>query len=368
MAAAPRPELVRALAALTEDALFAIAAAGGDDEDVIRGLAKRRSDHYAAVLRGERSPGVAPWRTWMTALCVAIAPICPPRWMPMSDVVRRGLSLEGGARGVRALFTSKPSDKEVERVRRLGTLAKRCLTAVLYADGPLNPEEQELVVALVSSLGLPDREERALLEEPPFSVDKLEIYGEIDAKLGRAILRGAWFGAAADGIDPREEKVIAEIAAKLRIGMQELEAERSEARQALEIQAKVGAATVDAVRFLLSDEPEEVATLAMLAVRLLSPRMARDEPLATIRQKSLVSLAGRHQLDKSGRSTVLAFGWLTAMHADPSFARRAELARRHEKIAADLGGTAGAAAVRERMERVIEAELEGALGTASGTK
>ena len=43
------------------------------------------------------------------------------------------VSLAAGARGVRALFTSKPSEKEVQRTKRVGSLAVRALTAVLCA-------------------------------------------------------------------------------------------------------------------------------------------------------------------------------------------------------------------------------------------
>ena len=60
----------------------------------------------------------------------------------MMDVVREKVTLEIGARGLRSLFSSKPSDKDVARVKRYGSLAVRVLRAVLAADGPLDAEER----------------------------------------------------------------------------------------------------------------------------------------------------------------------------------------------------------------------------------
>ena len=54
------------------------------------------------------------------------------------EVVREKVTLEIGARGLRSLFSSKPSDKEVARVKRYGSLAVRVLRAVLAADGELD--------------------------------------------------------------------------------------------------------------------------------------------------------------------------------------------------------------------------------------
>ena len=41
----------------------------------------------------------------------------------MSEVLAEKVTLEVGARGLRSLFSSKPSDKDVQRVKRLGSLA-----------------------------------------------------------------------------------------------------------------------------------------------------------------------------------------------------------------------------------------------------
>src|SRR5437868_10744936 len=161
-------ELIDALETITEDALFGVAAAGEDDEDVLIGLGKRRAQLYEDVVKNHDRVPISSFRNWMTELTAALAPVCPPAWMPMAELVKSGITVEGGARGVRALFTSKPSEKQVEHVKRVGALAVRTLVAVLSADGELDPDEEDLRAALVASLGLPDEDEQKLLAERPF--------------------------------------------------------------------------------------------------------------------------------------------------------------------------------------------------------
>ncbi len=107
---------------------------------------------------------------WVVELTRAAAPIFPPSWMPMAEVIREKVTLEAGARGIRSLFSSKPSDKDVQRVKRLGTLAVRVLRAVFIADGALDPEEQRTVAGLVASLGLADADAQALFAETAIPV------------------------------------------------------------------------------------------------------------------------------------------------------------------------------------------------------
>src|SRR5882724_3906707 len=105
MSASPsKLELTQGLAVVTEDAMFGVAAAGHDDVDVLTGLGKRRADVYESAVRGKPVVPSTAFREWMTTLCVAIAPIEPPAWMPMAQLVKGGVTALGGARGVRALF------------------------------------------------------------------------------------------------------------------------------------------------------------------------------------------------------------------------------------------------------------------------
>jgi tellurite resistance protein len=356
--ASQKLDLARGLFAVTEDALFAVAAAGHPDEDTLVALGKRRADAYRAAVRGESLTQVTTLREWLTELCTAAAPVCPPVWMPMSRLIEGGLTLEGGARGMRALFTSKPSAKTVEQVRRIGSFAVRALVTVLSADGELDTEEQESRAALVASLGLAAPERHRLLFEPPSAVEDLEIPEELEAKQGRDIVEGAFIAAAADGLDPREERAISALAQKLGVRPEDAETARSAARQFVDEQRDVGAAAVDAIRYVLVDTAADATLLAQVAARLFLPQRHRLEPLSALHQKSPITLANRWHLDRGGQAAVLAASWLAALHTDPSASRRVTLLLRHEDIARDLRADAGGALVRERLDRIVENQLQ----------
>ncbi len=133
---APEPDtktkvLGRLVSTLAEDAIFGLAAGGGPGS--LDGLGKRRGEAYSAVLAGHRLNTLATeFDHWIVEMIRAAAPIYPPSWMPMSEVIREKVTLEVGARGLRSLFSSKPSDKDVQRVKRPGTLATRLLRAVFW--------------------------------------------------------------------------------------------------------------------------------------------------------------------------------------------------------------------------------------------
>jgi hypothetical protein len=68
-------------------------------------------------------------------------------------------------------------------------------------------------------------------------------------------------------------------------------------------------------------------------------------------------MSRRHRLDRRQREGVIGLSWLAAAHANPTYARRAELAARHDRLAADLGEEADGAAIRASLDRWIEVEL-----------
>jgi tellurite resistance protein len=268
-----------------------------------------------------------------------MAPIHPPDWMPMAEVVKEKVTLEVGARGLRSLFSSKPSDKDIQRVKRLGTLAVRVLRAVFSADGALDAEEARTVAGLVASLGLPDELSQPLYAEAPIAVEQLDVYGDIEPAVAKALLRGAWLAAAWDQIDPREENVVRVLANKLSFPAMDMEVLRNESVQRVDMRRVVGHAAVDAVRFVLSDRmPGHGVTLAAKAGSLLLPRRYREEALAQIGHGMKVTLAKRYQtLPTDERQTVLGIAWAAALYEDPSVARRSLLRARHDRVAADLG-------------------------------
>ncbi len=329
--------LGRLVTTLAEDAIFGLSCGGG--ASVLEGLGKRRGEAYAAVLGGHRLNTMsAEFDHWVVEMTRAMAPICPPAWMPMAEVIREKVTLEVGARGIRSLFSSKPSDKDVQRVKRLGTLTVRVLRAVFAADGALDAEETRTIAGLIASMGLPDDVAQPLWHEAPVPVEQLDVYGDIEPAVGKALVRGAWLAAAWDTIDPREEHVVRVIANKLALPVMDLEQMRNEAIGRVDMRRMAGLAAIDAVRYVLSDrQPGHGVTLAAKAGTLMLPRRYRDEALAPIGHGAKVTLAKRFAaLTGEDKQTVLGIAWAAALYEDPSVARRALLRARHDRVAQDI--------------------------------
>jgi hypothetical protein len=332
--------LARLVAVLTEDAVFALSAAGSASLDALEGVAKRRVDAYAALIQGQNLYRMTEhFNYWLVEMTRAMAPIAPPVWMPMGEVIAQKVTLEIGARGLRSFFSSKPSEKDVLRVKRLGTLAVRVLRGVLASDGALDAEEERTLAALIGSLGLSQEDAAPLYKEPAINVAQLDIYGELEAPVSRALLAGAWLAAAWDAIDPREEAIIRSLAEKINIPLDHVESARAEAVRDVEARRITGLATVDAIRFILSDRvPGPGVHLAANAGTLALPRRYRDEALAQIGHGGPVTLAKRYAgMNGDARGMVLGVAWAAALHDNPSIARRALLRSRYDRVAADLG-------------------------------
>lgn len=365
----PDPDLAtatldRLAGVLAEDAVFVLAAPSRDVKDALEGLLQRRGHAYAAAVQGQPLARMTTsFDAWVVEMTRAMAPVAPPSWLPMMEAVREKVTLEIGARGLRSLFSSKPSDKDVARVKRYGSLAVRVLRAVLAADGPLDAEDRRTVAAVIAALGLPETDADALHTEGPVAPDSLEIYGEMDHAVARAVLRGAWLAAMSDAIDPREEQVIAAVARKMAIADPEVEAARREAQERVDRRLRTGLAAVDAVRFVLSDRsPGLGVRLAADAGVLMVPRRGRDEALAPVGQGAPVTLARRHTgLHAEERAAVLGVAWAAALADDPTAGRRALLRARWEKVAEDLGEDDPTP--RERVEEWMDEALAGVART-----
>ncbi len=355
------------LVTLCEDAFFGVTASGRLDLESLRGLAGRRAGAYRAAALGSPGPTLTDWEPWLLALCAAIAPIAPPRWMPMAEVVHAGLSLELGARGMRSLFTSKPSEKEVMRVRTQGAFTVHVLASVLAAAGQWSAESRLLRAALVASLGLPEDDQRVLNGEGPFPPEGLELHGGCDAKLARAIVRGAFYAAMGDGMDPREEQAVAGIAYKLGLDIDTVNAARSDARDQIEASRNFGEACVDAVRFMLEGDAAASERYGIATARLMLPAIQRRDAITAINVGGPALLAKKYKLDRRERDAVLGLGWIVTLHQNPSITRRAELALRHTRVAADLGDESEASDLRMAIDRLIEVELNAALHAAATT-
>lgn len=330
--------LSKVVTALAEDAIFVLAS-----EDCARGtldaVAKRRGEAYAAIIHDVRIPRMTEeFDAWVVELTRAIAPVSPPSWMPMSEVVREKVTLEIGARGLRSLFSSKPSEKDVLRVKRLGTLAVRILRTVFASDGQIDPEEARTVGALIASLGLPHADAAPLYAEEVVPVEKLDVYGEIEPAVAKALLRGAWMAAAWDSIDPREEHVVRTLGQKLSFDAAEIEVARADAIARVDGRRLAGLAAVDAVRYVLSDRlPGVGVQIAANAGTLMLPRRYREEALAQVGHGTPVTLGRRYlALLPDERTVVLGIAWAAALHDDPSIARQSLLRRRYERFADDM--------------------------------
>jgi hypothetical protein len=346
--AAYAPEVDPAQAALSklvamtcEEAIFGLSAALGNAHDALEDLVKRRKDAHQAALAGQVHVArmIDSFDGWVVEMTRAIAPICPPSWLPMSEVLAEKVTLEVGARGIRSLFSSKPSDKDVQRVKRLGSLAARVLRAVLAADGPIDGEEARVTASFIASLGLPDADAQPLYTEAPIAIDRLDVYGEIDNAVSRALIRGAWHAAAVDAIDPREEVVIRSLATKLNVPIVDVEYMRNEAIARVDARRMAGLATVDAVRFVLADRiPGSGGTLASYAGTLMLPRRYREEALGQVGHGSSVILAQRYKgISGAEKASAIGIAWAAALLEDPSISRQAILRARLDRVAQDLG-------------------------------
>lgn len=332
--------LERLVGVLGEDAIFVLASGARDPKDELDGLVQRRAQAYAAAVQGRpHSRMTAQFDGWLVDMVRAMAPVAPPAWVPMMEVVREKVTLEIGARGFRSLFSNKPSERDVVRVKRYGALAVRLLRAVFAADGPLEPEEQTVVAAVIAALGLPDADANALSAEAPVQPASLDVYGEIDHAVARAIVRGAWLAAALDAVDPREEQVIRVVAQKMGVANDEVEEARRQALERVDARRQAGAAAVDGVRYVLRDRcPGLGLELARLAGALMLPRRWRGEALAAAAQGAPVTLAKRHPgLGAHERTSVLGVAWAAALVDGPSVGRVATLRARWELLAQDLG-------------------------------
>ncbi len=346
--AAYAPEVDPAQAALSklvamtcEEAIFGLAAALGNAHDALEDLVKRRKDAHQLALQGQQHVArmIDSFDGWVVEMTRAITPICPPSWLPMSEVLAEKVTLEVGARGIRSLFSSKPSDKDVQRVKRLGSLAARVLRAVLAADGPIDGEEARVIASFIASLGLPDADTQPLYTEAPIAIDRLDVYGEIDNAVSRALIRGAWHAAAVDAIDPREEIVVRSLATKLNVPIVDVEYMRNEAIARVDARRMAGLATVDAVRFVLADRvPGFGVTLASFAGTLMLPRRYREEALGQVGHGSSVILAQRYKgISGAEKASAIGIAWAAALLEDPSISRQAILRARLDRVAQDLG-------------------------------
>jgi hypothetical protein len=330
--------LARMLCQLCEDALYTFSA--GAPVAALEDVAKRRQDAYVAVLSGQRIHTLLDsYVGYFAEMTRAITPVHAPTCLPMGDVLREKVTLELGARGLRSLFSSKPSEKDQQRVKRLGTLATRILRGVLASDGALSDDDELNLAAFVGALGLSEDENKRLLNELPLATGQLDVYGDVEPNVAKAMIRGAWLAAAWDAIDPREETFIRHVAQRLGLPTLETEELRNEAVLRVDARRALGLAAVDGVRYVLADlSPGLGVQLASKVASLTLPARFRDEALAQIGHWTQVQLSKRYkELSSEDKQTALLISWACALYENPSVARKALLRARHDRFAYDMG-------------------------------
>lgn len=116
---------------------------------------------------------------------------------------------------MRSLLTSKPSEKDVARVKALGGFAARALASVLAATGEFHPETRAQRACFVASLGLSEADQKSLTSEEPGVAAAPEVPEGLSPKIARALLRGAFVAALLEGTDPREEQAAVSVVGKV---------------------------------------------------------------------------------------------------------------------------------------------------------
>jgi hypothetical protein len=332
-------EQARSLLPLACRDLVAVISARESFESLLEAFARRRAALYA------RPQGAAVDELYWPVLATALAPIGPPQWMPMCGLIESGTTLEGGARGLRGLFIKAPSEKERRRVLKIATLAARIMEIVANSDGQLTPDESRLVAMAMASFGLTADELAQTRPPRPLTYDNLEIFGDLDVRTRRELLRGAWQLAVADKLDPQKELQLRGIAARLEL-TSESDALRAEVLNLQSRQSETATLAVEIARGPARALPFEVARPWLEHLVLAAAPVARRIELINVAlNPSPLRLESLPRLDTARRRQAVALALATLLGSDPSTSvalhLRAELTA--AAVAAGAGGEVGEA-------------------------
>jgi hypothetical protein len=338
--------------------LVSVIAAREDFEDVLEPFARRRASAYAHA----RSPL---WNElYWPGLAQALAAVAPPEWMPMAAVLDLGFTLEGGARGLRGLFTKEPSKTERKRVLKIATLAGRILEMIANADRALTPDEARAVAMAMNSFGLTPDELQQIRPGRALTFDDLEVFGELELKTRRALLRGAWQLAASGVLDPARELAVRGVAARLEIQHEadQLRAEVLTAQRRQLERAQVAVELARSTARLL--DRADVRTAMVHLVDACAPTPHRADLEARALSDAPLGLSDLPRLDPARRRQAVATAFATVIAHDPSTSTMLALRARmtEDAIAAGCGSEASDAidaVQRFLLERVREAAAAG---------
>lgn len=327
--------LEKYLQTAADDALFTIASTLRMDEETLTTAAERRASVYTGIVQGGDGD-TTDFATWCVAMSAALAPIAPLWWLGIYELVQ-GLSLEAGARGVRSIFTSKPSEKQIDRVRAIGSFAVRALSSAMSMNGRLNGNDLLLRRCIVAALGIPAADADNLNGEEPKEPEEIQLLIDLDPKFAKQLAQGLWRVAFRDGLQPQQDERVTALCQMMRLAVEDTETFRKQAQAEVQERKEFGLAAVDACRYLLAHDERACVRYAHLITMLTLPPVHRSEPLAAIEHGTPPVLAQRHSLDKKQRAMCLALAWFAALSTNPQQTRFVQLMVRHHRIASDLG-------------------------------
>lgn len=354
--------VARCLSVLCQDLLFSTLAKEEADGDAWRDLAKRRLDAHRHAWNGDPMPSPQTLDDWAISLSRAHAPLSVPKFLPMHEL-SDAITLAGGSRGLKSLFSSKPSDKDVDRVRRLGGIAARMAASGMGANGTLTPDEHRLVRAFAATLGLGPDDEAPIAATQGGSAETIDLAGEIEPKMAKLLVRGAWGAALQDGLDVPDEGVIAVMANRIGMPMEESGALGTKVKEEGHERHVLAKSILELVAFVLRDELPRAAPYARAIADLLVPAPFRDATLTWFHGGTPPALPQTKPGGKSARQAMAAVAWAVAIESNPTMTRKAILAARLDAGAGALGAAEDAMKLRHEVELFVDAHVAALAGT-----
>ncbi len=352
----------RCLSVLCHDVIFSTLAKEEADVEAWRELAKVRLDAHRRAWQGELVASPSELDGWVVELSRVHAPLAIPRFVPMHELLD-AVTLAGGARGLRSIFSSAPGEKAKARARLLGAIAARMAASSMAANGALTRDEARLVRAMAATLGLGPEDEAAIAATPAGAAETIDLAGEIEPKLARLLVRGAWEAAIQDGLDVPDEGAVAVMANRIGVPMEESGALGAKVKEAGDERHAFGAATLELLAFVLRDELPRAAPIAQAIADLLVPGPFRAEVLARFSGASAPAAPHTKPGGKAARHAMCALAWAASVESNPTMTRKAILAARLDAGAGALGAAEDATKQRHEVELFLDAHVAALAGT-----
>ncbi|MBL8602543.1 MAG: hypothetical protein JNK72_11530 [Myxococcales bacterium] len=334
----------------SRDLVVAIAARE-DFPTFLDAFAKQRGALYAApsaeIDEASYWPGVAR----------SLASIAPPETMPMSGLIASGITLEGGARGLRSLFTSKVSKSEHKRVINVASLAARVMEVVAGADDALSDDERRGIAMAMASFGLNDEELEQVKAPSKLKPEQLEIFGELDAKVRRELLRGAWQLCLRGTPTAAELEVVAAVGVKLEIAA-ESDTLKLAVTELLTRAGQTAALAVELARAAGADLEASLRTAALeRLIQAVAPPSRAVELRARVDEGRQASFDNLGLTTRAQRLQAVALAWATLAGTDPRYSVGLHLRGELSAAATEAGAAYEVAEALDTVDRYLHQRL-----------